>query len=324
MNKKALIFGLLLALLSAFGAYWTIREQNVETDNSSVGSLFFEETAKDGLSINKIIVKMPQMQATLYLDGKFWRIKEADDYYAGLITINGLFNAINEAKILSVVKQKITSDMQLAYPENKETPAAGISIQTFNKNGVKVDDVIIGANQDGHYYARYANSDTPMLISGNFALPDRLHYWLQQPLMMLSEKSVETVIMQSETGQQLAFRQDATSPFYNLQQQETNISAFLEQFSSLGFVSVKASENTPLADELPKKAIVIFLESGLIYGVEVYENEDSYWVRINLSTTSLPTKLASDYIKNSSFLYKNWFFKIDSSIGKFLVQYIIH
>lgn len=323
MNKRALLFSLYLAVISVSLVFWTIREQNVAANNGAIGDLFFEETAKDGLNINKIVVKTPKIQVTLYLEDKFWHVKEADGYYAGLIITNSLFKSINEAKIQSVIRQEITPEMQLAYPENNDTPAAGTSIQIFNDKGIKVDDVIIGAEQNGYRYARYADSTNPVLIGGNFILPEKLSHWLQQPLMMLSEQSVETVITQSETGQQLAFREDITSPFYDINRKEINISAFLEQFASLDFTSVKASENTPLKDALPKKAVVIFMESGLIYGIEVYEYENSYWVRINLSTTSLPTKLASDYIKDSSFLYKNWFFKIDGSIGKFLVQYMI-
>lgn len=324
MNKKALLFSLFLAVFSASLVFWSICEQNADTDQSNLGSLFFEETAKDGLNVNKIIVKMPQQQVTLSLEGKFWRVKEADGYFAGLVVTNGLFNALNEAKIHSVIQKEITPEMQLAYPESKETPDAGISIQIFNKTGAKIDDVIIGAETDGYHYARHANSSTPVLISGNFNLPQRLDYWLQQPLITLSEHSVETVITQSETEQQLAFRPEPTLPFHDINRKEINISAFLEQFVSLNFTSVKTADNTPLKDELPKKAIVLFMESGLIYGIEVYEYDDSYWVRINLSTTSLPTKLASDYIKDSSFLYKDWFFKIDNSIGRFLVQYMIH
>ena len=324
MNKKALLFSLNLAVLSVSLVLWSIREQNVNADQTDIGNLFFEETAKDGLNITKIKIKTQKMQATLYREDKFWHVKEADGYYAGLVITNSLFNTLNEAKIQSVIRKGITSDMQLAFPENKDTPSAGISIQTFNNSGAKINDVIIGAEDDGFYYARYADSSTPMLISGDFNLPERLDYWLQQPLITLSERSVETIITQSETEQQFAFRREPASPFYDLNQKEINISTFLEQFAALNFTSVKISENTPLKDALPKKAIVIFTESGLIYGIEVYEYETSYWVRINLSTTSLPTKLASDYIKDSSFLYKDWFFKIDDSIGKFLVQYNIH
>lgn len=322
MNKKALIVSLLIACLSALFAGYVLMQQNQNHSQTQIGNILFENTVKEGLNINKIVIKSPKMQATLQLEGKFWQVKEADNYFASLLTVNTLFKTLNEAKIQALLS-KNPAELNLALPEQKETPNAGISITTYNGQKM-VDNIIIGQRQNDFYAARYADSKQPFLVSGNFDLPDKLYYWLQQPLMMIAAKNVETVITQSETGQQLAFRKEMSTPFYNVQQQPTNIDALLEQFALLTFTSVKTSENTPLKDISPNKTIVIFLESGLIYGIEVYEIEGNYWVKINLSTTTLPTKHASDYIKDSSFLYQNWFFKINRDVGKLLVKYSIH
>lgn len=324
MNKKALVFTLFLVCVSSFLAFLTIKEPDIDGNKGNIGNLLFAKTAENGLNIDKIVIKNAKMQATIYRNDKFWHIKEADDYYAGLIPINTLFQALNDAKIQSVLNLDITPNMQLDSPEDKDTETTGILIQTFSDQENKIDDIIIGTRQNGLYYARYADSSTPMLINGNFNLPQYLYQWLQQPLMMLSPQSVESVITQSETEKQMAFRPEPMAEFHNIKQQPTDIASFLEPFASLEFISVKAAENTPLKDAYPKKTIVIFLESGLIYGVEVYEADASYWIKINLSTTSLPTKLASDYINDSNFLYKDWFFEINENTGKFLVQYTIN
>lgn len=324
MNKKTLIFSLLIAILSVIFAWFVIsNQQHSDIGQNQIGNMLFENTVKEGLLINKIIIKTTKMQVTLQLEDKFWHVKEADNYYASLISINTFLKAVNEAKIQTVIQNTDTKEMHLAEPVKKDTPNAGISIQTYKDNRI-VDNIIIGSRQNNFYTARFADSKQPLLVSGNFDLPDKLFYWLQQPLMMLDAKNVETVITQSETGQQLAFRPEMTSPFYNVRQEPTNIDGLLDQFTMLTFTTVKAAENTPLKDVAPNKTIVIFLESGLIYGVEVYENEGAYWVKINLSTNTLPTKYASDYIKDSSFLYQNWFFKISPQVGKHLIKYTIH
>lgn len=324
MNKKALVFGIILAIISVVFAILVIKnQQTADIGQSKIGNLLFENTVKEGLAVDKIIIKTPKLQVTLLRDGRFWQVKEADNYYASLLAVNTFFKTLNEAKIQAVIQSKSTIDRLLAAPTKKDISHAGTLIQTF-KGNIKIDEIIIGRRQNSFYNARYVDSQQPLLVSGDFNIPEKLYHWLQQPLMMLQPKSVETIITQSETGQQLAFRPEMSAPFFNVRQQPTNIDTLLEKFAYLSFTAVKTAENTPLKDMNPNKTIVIFLESGLIYGVEIYENEGAYWIKINLSTNTLPTKHASDYIKDSSFLYQGWFFKINPEIGKQLIKYTIH
>ena len=322
MNKKSLIFALFIAGISVILALFVLNKQENHNMQNKIGGLLFEKSVTHGLGINKIIVKKPQLQITLSLEEGFWRVKEADNYYAGLVIINSLIKTLNESKIHAVLQSDITTEMNLTSSETTKK-IEPISIQTFI-NDKKIDDIIIGSQKNNFHYARYADSSIPLLISGNFNLPDKIHYWLQQPLISIDIQDIETVIIQSETGQQLAFRPEIGVPFLNVKQQPTDISPLLEQFTSLNFIDVKTAENTPLKDISPLKTIVLFAESGIIYSIDIYESEGSFWTRINLSSNNLPTKLASDYIKESSFLYQNRFFKINHDIGKYLLRYSIH
>lgn len=322
MNKKALIIALIITVLASIFAFTALKKSSNEFKSSEIGSLFFEKTYTQAMDINKIIIKNNNYQATMILKDDYWHITEADDYFGGLIIINSLLLSMNNS-VIEAIDYKITPEMNLNFPENKETPNSGYLIETFNKNNAKVDSVIIGSHKNDFQYARRVESDIPVLISGNFELPQKLYSWLQQPLFQIRSDSVETVILQSEKNKQLAFRVEENGPFYNSQEKITNVKDFLEEFAKFTFIDVKNYETSSLKNDNPQRVAVIFLDSGLIYGIELYENQGNYWVRTNLSSNSLPTQAASDYIKDNTFLFKNWIFKISPELGEFILNYNI-
>lgn len=320
MNKKILIISLMITCFSVGLAYLLLKKQNIYIDENPVGNFLFEETNKQGTDVNKIVIKAPNIQITLFYENKFWHIQEADGYYADLITINKLFQNINQAKIESLsinVKAKDAGVEQGRY-------MSGTKIQTYNKNGKMLDSVIIGKKKNNFWYASYSGSEKIYLISGDFDFSDRLKYWLQQPLISLSPENVESLIIQSSTGQQLAYRLSEKSSFFNLKQQPTNVIPLLDKFVLFTYKDVKKITNTPLESLQPEKMIVLFPYSGLIYGIEIFKIDEEYWVKVDLSITKLPTKLAKEYIKDSLFLYQGWAFKIDKNLGKYLVNFKIN
>lgn len=321
MNKKALIIALIIAVLSAVFAFVVLLKHNSEYKSSEIGTRLFDKTYNQALDINKIIIKNNNYQATLTLKDDYWQVEESDDYYGGLIIINSLLLSMNNATI-EAVDNKITPEMNLAFPENKDTKNSGYLLETYNKD-TKVDSVIIGNYKNGLQYARRTNGKISFLVSGDFNLPQKLYSWLQQPLLQIMPESIETVILQSEKAQQLAFRFDGNSPFYNSQQQEVDLRNLLEELIAFTFIGVENYDASELKNDNPQRVIILFLESGLIYGIEVYENNGEYWMRVNLSTNSLPTKSASDYIKDNSFIFTGWIFKLSPEVGDFLLKYNI-
>ena len=324
MNKKTLLYGLFIAGISLILAYVSIISQNISTSEDRIGDFVFEKTNQEGTKIQQIIIKMPKLQISLYYQDKFWHIKEADGYFADLVTVNKLFQDINRAKIEAINTEVSIEEASLEQPQNQSATNAGIEIQTYNDKGQMLDSVIIGARRNNFLYARFPDKQQVYLISGDFDFSDKIYYWLQQPLISIMPKNIESVIIQTDTGQQVAFRTSERSPFYNLKQEKTNIQPLLERFVLFNCREVKKLENTPLYNQTADKTIVLFPYSGLIYAVGIYKIEEDYWAKIDLSISKLPTKIARDYIKDSAILYKNWAFKLDKRIGQYLWNYTIN
>lgn len=317
MNIRTILNSLLLTIISVVVAIYVIKSSETNIVKTMVGNYLFEQTNLEGTEIKKIIVKTKNMQATLFYQDQFWRIKEADGYYADLVSINRLFQDINQAKIEAEVKD-------IKQTEDVFADKGTFEIITYNDQGKLLDNIFIGQKHDKYKYAKSATSSQIYLVSGSFELANKLYYWLQQPLLSLRPDSISSVIIHTERGQQVAFRPEDNSPFYNLKQEKININPLLDKFVLFSFIDVKKAENTPLKDMKPEKILVLFTKSGLIYGIEIYQLEDKYWVKIDLSISKLPTKSASEYIKGSRFLYQGWYFKIDSITGKYLLNYQIN
>lgn len=320
MSKRILIISLLITCISVAAAYLLLQSQNVYMEENPVGNFLFEETNKQGTDITKIVVKTSDLQVSLYYENKFWHIQEADGYYADLITINKLFQDINQTKIEALSMNVTAKEAGVEQGRN----ASGTQIQTYNQKGELLDSIIIGKKKNNFWYASRSGSEQIYLISGNFDLPDSMNYWLQQPLISLLPENVESLLIQSSTGQQLAYRLAEKSQFLNLKQQPVNVIPLLDKFVLFTYKDVKKIQNTPLDSLKPQKIIILFPYSGLIYGIEVFQIEGEYWIKVDLSITKLPTKLASDYIKDSLFLYEGWAFKVDKKLGKYLNEFKIN
>lgn len=324
MNKKTLIIAIGLTLLSMGLAFFLITAQENNVVKNPIGNFLFEKTNKEGINVTKIVVKAPELQVSLYYENKFWHIKEADGYFADLVTINKLFQDISNAKIEAVDESVLASKVQLEIPTEQENDNAGFEIQTYNEKNQLLDSVIIGKKKNNFRYAKTKSGKQIYLISGDFELPKKMYYWLQQPLISIMPENIESLIIQTDTGQQLAYRIGRNSSFFNLKQQKTNPLPLLERFVLFNFIDVKKIQNTPLNNGTADKIIVLFPYSGLIYGIEIFKIDADFWVKIDLSITKLPTKVASDYIKDSQMLYNGWAFKINQNLGQYLMDYKIN
>ena len=319
-NKKLLLISIFLTIFSIGLATTLLQTQQNNWPEEQIGAFLFEKTNEEGVHVNKIVIKTAQMQLSLYYQNKFWHVKEADGYYADLVTINNLFQDINNAKIDSVAVNVSSLDAGLAPKQSADF----IEIQTYNDSNKLLDSVLIGARKNNSTYVSKKGQKAIYLTSSNFDIPKKIRYWLQQPLISIAPENIESLILQTPTGQQLAYRPNKTASFFNLKQQQVDVRPLLEKFLLFMFEDVKKIQNTPIPSTKPEKVIVLFPYSGLIYGIEIYKIEETYWIKIDLSISRLPTKVASDYIKDSLFLYKDWIFKINSNLGKYLLNYSIN
>lgn len=321
MNKHLLIYGFIIMLLSALFAGIVIYQRIQNTPHNNVGDLLLPQSYNQALDINKIVITNGKRRITMHLDGNFWHVSEADYYYAGLVISNALFLSFNEAaiKALPQLTQEQYNAAQLGNPEKNEANPGNL-IETYNKDGKKLESIIIGSRNNHLQYARRPNSKQVWLVSGNFDLPERTYSWLQQPLLMLNMDGVESVNI-TTAGQTENFSKTLDGQFINTANQNVNLRSLLEMFANLTFINVVKEQDFNKENINNQRDISITLESGLKHNIQIYEKHKEYWIKLKNSTTTLPTKAASDYIKGSSFLSDGWIFQLRPAIGQMLINY---
>lgn len=311
MNKKSVIILVILTLLSVVLNNYVLRTQRLPYTQSQVGRYLFEKTNISGAKLGKIIVKSQNFQVTLFMQDKFWRVKEADNYYADLLSTNQLINNINNSKIAMVSTEKMQA---------KETD---VEVITYDVNDNILDDIIIGSKQNNYYQVKEKESQSTFLATGNFILSTKLPNWLQQPLFSLMKKNIKSIILQSDTGQQIVFKPDNDTEFYTPQQKMVDINNLVEAFTDFRYLNVRKEENTPTKDTKAEKIIVLYTDTGIIYKIDVFNIENNYWIQPQMEISKLPLTAGYNYYQDSKMLYNGWIFKIDSGLGQFLSEYII-
>lgn len=315
MNTKFLRLGLLLLVVSALFAATVIFIFSSQVNRRVTGTLVFAKSSAQIADIGEILLKTPTDTVTLNVDNDLWRIKEVDNYYANYKFIKELFDEINHSTYYR--KQTEMSDVKL----NKyDLNANGLSITVFDKGGQLLNSVIIGKKTGNGLYrfALIPETGEVYLITGRYIFPKKLYSWMEQPLLALEGNEVTSLSVNNQTIK----RDEVFVPFHLAGTEMTvNPDGLLKLFSYLPALDAKSSQNFNTEAFANQRAIEITTFDGLIVSLELYENKDDIWLKISLSTTTLPTTKTNDYIKNNRFLYDGWYFKINPVVGKTLFNY---
>lgn len=324
MNSRLLKSAAALAILSLAAALaaliWVYRSGHSQL----IGNLVFAETAAEEAQIKEIIIRTPEQSITLVPDNNFWHIKEADYYYANFDIVRSLFKNFQESRFTGkqTATPQLITDFALANPY-KETANAGISISIIGSNGHEYNHVIIGKknSDDITRYMRIPSLPDIFTVSGQFALPDNLASWLQQPLLSLEAKDLQAL----KVGDIAVSRKEPIQPFIVFANKHPVRLAKLDQLQRqivyLNFDSVISAQNFDDTRYPNRRNLQFTTFAGLVYQLNLFSDNQEYWLKLTLSTTALPTTETNDYIKNNAFLYDGWFFKLPESTGRVLYQY---
>ena len=150
--------------------------------------------------------------------------------------------------------------------------------------------------------------------------PETLSSWLQQPLVSIEERNIQ----QFSLNQIQYSRKDKSQAFTTSSPNKLSavkITQILQKFKYLSYEEVVSAQN--FDDTLyPHRAEIVLTDfSGLVRHLEILTDNSTYWLKQTFSTTPLPTRETNDYIKNNSFLYDGWYFKVSPQEGKRLYTY---
>ena len=309
MFKRILRASIVLASLSIALLIGAVLLTNWRFPKQSNGELVFAATYKEGTNLDKIVLTTSDGNISLQKEGGYWVVKEADYYYADTELLNRLLRDFNNSTYYGEIP---FSAEQL---KEKALDKDGIQISTFHENKL-LDLVTIGkaAEKEGYYFAKPQEKGEIWLIDGNYNLPKEFYSWIMQPISELPPEMVEEIEIDGKTVR----RENKIQPFFG----EAGISS-----SAFGLADAAAyitAENVLSAQNFdetayPKQKIIKFTTfQGLVVEYHLYSNNESYWLKITLSTTPLPKKSVNAYIEDNQIFYDGWYFKIPNKQGNLL------
>ena len=303
--KKA-FWVLLLSGLFAGSAVWTgLRSEN----EKNAGRLVFANAIQKFHELALINIETPSLKVSLALEDSLWRVREEDNYFADYALINRLFDNIRSAAYTGKTKEITDS-------ENGLTTRIILS----RKDGNLLNDVAF-VSQNGEYYIK-SNDNKASFISAGFQLPTTLASWVKQPVLAVEPGRILSVAV----GDGEAVRPETGLPFSVKTAEGTKEIRLDGLFNSLRYVPAEKVLSVQNFDETrysENKTLTLTTYDGLITGLNIFKNEENYFLKITLSATNLPTTETSDYIKNNAFLYDGWYFQISPVIGSKLFNFAL-
>ena len=311
-HLKVAFFILCLTLpLLLWGGY-----QNIHHILSmSRGNYFFEQT-KNSPIINAFHIKFAD-GATITLEKKenFWRIKEADDYFADFVKINSFMKLI----LLTTVYRADYVDQKVFSSLTKNA----FSITSFDKHGKIIDEATIIPKEERNkfHYAFLNKKNILYQLNGSFNLSSVVTDWIQLPLLAVPYEEIKFI----RTDNFSVYRRFAADIFKSADgdKELPNLKNLTDALWYLSATDVKHAVHFNRADYKMKKTYEITTFTGLIYELNLFYNRDEYWISIMPRAANIISNQAKRFLEENRILYDGWFFRLAPNIGAALVGFAL-
>lgn len=310
LKVASLLFCISLLFL-LWGGY-----QNVHRVLSmSRGNYFFEKT-RDSSTVASFRLLFPDnTMITLEKKEKFWRIKEADGYYVDFAKINSFMKLIFQTTVYRA--DYIDSDKLSLLMKD------ALSITVKDTQGQILDTVFI-APKNEHNKFHYATTDKKTFlyqINGSFDLSPFFADWIQSPLLAIPYNEIKFI----NTNEFYAYRRYPSDDL-KLEKSAKNLPQLQNLTDTLWYLSaidVKHAVHFKSADYPNRKKYEITTFNGLIYELNLFYNDNEYWVSIMPRAASLLSNQAQKFLEENLILYDGWFFRLTPNIGETLANFSI-
>lgn len=281
-------------------------ERNIR--QSLRGNLLFADTEGNIPLYDQIEISSKDKKITLQKDEIFWRVPEADNYYAHFAKLQTLQESISSAKVGAKIKPA--------------TQVSDWTTVTLFDQGKKVGAAEIGdaANPERHYI-RYPGQDNIYLSSWQAQLPMSLNSWTVQPLLRIKQVEIKKI----ETDNRTISRREEGAAFYNSQTHlpytRLESTRLFTVLADLHYEQVLSSQefDEPRYTSVHRLRLTSF--EGLITTLSVHTDFEKYWLKVELSATSLPSTETNEYIAKNKILYDDWWFELSPEAGNILYSF---
>lgn len=279
----------------------------------SRGNYFFEKT-KASSALAYFRLNFPN-NTTITLEKKenFWRIREADGYYADFAKINSFMKLIFQA---TVYRADYIDPEKLFFSVHDS-----LGIVSVDDQNQVLDTALIAPKNESNkfYYATLNGNNLLYQINGLFDISPFFSDWIQSPLLAIPDKDIKSI----HTDKFHAYR-SYPSDTIKLSETAQDVPQLQNLMNSLWYLSaidVKRADHFNLQDYSLQKAYKITTFSGIIYDLNLFYNADEYWLSIALSSANLITNHAQHFLNENRMLYDGWYFRLAPNIGKTLANF---
>lgn len=295
----------LLAILLTVSAFVCLFMANQKMKASLKGDLIFASAEGEIPAFDAIKINKEGKQITLRRDDNFWRVEEADNYYANFTKIQSLLENITTSKIGTEIE-----------PNTKNINWTSVTLLNQNQKVGTVE--ISNATSPATHYIRYPGKNKIYLSNWQTQLPLSLSSWTQQPLLAIKKITIKKI----EKDDVIIARRGEGSAFYDVQRNLPYIrSDYLQMFdilNDLRYDKVLSSQEFDNERYAIIEQIRLTSFDGLITTIQIYTDFQRYWIKIELSETTLPSKETKEYIAKNKILYEDWWFEVTPEIGQSL------
>ncbi len=275
--------------------------------------------------VNQIVLQNTHRTITLQKDEDLWRVREADNYYADFSLIRSLFASIENLRLKQ--KYEVTPEnldnFKLHNPEDKLNMSdTGTELSLFDASGKKIRQIIIGIRDSmDNQIVRLSDKGDIFAVDGVFTLPKELFSWTKQPLVHYNGLEISAFEYNGERIERYRDGGQFMNLKFNRPYLRMELVRILDILTDLKYDKVLSSQEFDDMRYRHEKTLSVTSFDGLVTDLKLLTDFEEYWVQIRLSTTTLPSVKVNDYIKNNSFLYEDWWFRLSPDTGRTLFQF---
>ncbi len=314
MLRKHIKIALILLLFAVPFLIYGIYLNSTRVHLLSRGNYFFDLT-RNRADIEQIALVFPN-QKSIHIEKKdnFWRIKEANNYYTAFSKINAL---------VALIRNTVIYRADNFHSKEEALFQNALKIISTDASGKIVDEATIAPLKEGnkYYYALRNNDGFIYQLAGNFDLSSHVMDWVQMPLFTFNINHVKRI----KADNFEVYRRFENENFKDVQTstEYTHLQKLLDNFWYLTADEIQQISQIDLSAFSKVNHFDITLFNGIIYQIDLYAQNQTYWITVKLNREGLINKTSLQQIKENSLLFDGWIFKINHDKGINLAEFIL-
>lgn len=277
------------------------------------GKYTFDKTRQNINRLTKITLTTPGSgEINIVRQGDTWVFKEAHDYFANVEMLSEFYKMVNNSIIIAVDDKSSADKFGLELDADNK-PKLGTIVKTYDDEGELLDDIVLSSITDERYnrYAKLTKRPYIYTVTQAARFSGSVEAWLPYPLLGIPQEIVQSLTWNSQTYEE-----------QNFENLLLHSAKGRQVVRSLQFIEYQGL--IPVIDfveaypQARARNIRVTTIAGLVYDMQIYFVEDSYWLKVALGSTKVPRKVVPDFVRKNQKYFNRWLFQLTDEQGALL------